>query len=125
MALKMLPTQDEIACEIISTLSIDYHIGPSSVLASMRDRASTNNVALRTLKGSYRNIMIQFGDVLPFLNNEEIGSPATISKLNAILSDQSNICRLNLWLWWMQGKILSRQHITLKVTAPFPYHVFK
>ena len=43
--------------EIISTLSINYHISPTSVLASMRDRTSTNNVALRTLKVLYPNIV--------------------------------------------------------------------
>ena len=42
--------------------------------------------------------MIQFGDVLPFLNNEEIGSPATISKLTAILSDQSKNIYLQIEL---------------------------
>ena len=45
---------EEIARKIISTLSIDYHI---SVLASVRDRASTNIVALRTLKALYPNVV--------------------------------------------------------------------
>ena len=57
MALQKSLTGEEIAREIISTLSIDYHISPTSVLASMRDRASTNNVALRTLKVLYPNIV--------------------------------------------------------------------
>ena len=57
VALKMLQkslTGEEIAREIISILSIDYHISPTSVLASMRERASTNNVALKVL---YPNIV--------------------------------------------------------------------
>jgi hypothetical protein len=33
--------------------------------------------------------MVQFGDVATFLNLKEIGSPATVSKLTSILSDQS------------------------------------
>ena len=42
--------------------------------------------------------MIQFGDVLTFLSNEEIGSPATISKLTAILSNQSKKVYLQIEL---------------------------
>ena len=43
-------------------------------------------------------LVIQLGDVLPFLSNEEIGSPATISKLTAILSDQSKNVYLQIKL---------------------------
>ena len=53
VALKMLQSilkGEETALEIISTLSIDYHVDPTSVLASMRDRAASNNVVLKTLK---------------------------------------------------------------------------
>jgi hypothetical protein len=60
VALKMLEKSlkgEEIAREIISTLSIDYHVAPTSVLASTRDRAATNNVALRTLKVLYPNLV--------------------------------------------------------------------
>jgi hypothetical protein len=56
IALKMLQkslTGEEIAPEVISTLSIDYHITPTALLACMRDRAATNNVAVRTLKVLY------------------------------------------------------------------------
>ena len=71
--------------------------------------------------------MIQLGDVLPFLSNEEIGSPATISKLTAILSDQSKNVYLQIKLAAVVdvGKISSRQLITLKAMARFLYHVFK
>jgi len=31
--------------------------------------------------------LTQFGDVLPFLQNEEIGSPATRAKLLAVVAD--------------------------------------
>lgn len=60
VALKMLQkslTGEEIVREVVSTLSIDYHISSTSVLASMRDRAATNNVALRTLKVLYPHIV--------------------------------------------------------------------
>ena len=60
VALKMLQKSlkgEEIVREIISTLAIDYHVGPTNVLAAMRDRAATNNVALRTLKVLYPNLV--------------------------------------------------------------------
>lgn len=170
VALKMLQKSlkgEEIAREIISTLSIDYHLGTTSVLGSMRDRAATNNVALRTLKVLYPNIvdigcfshtqdhvggkfdtpvlsefisgwinlfahspknkalwreltgrsmqsfsptrwwsrwevmeqlMVQFGDLITFLNQEEIGSPATVAKLTSIISDQAKSVYLQIEL---------------------------
>ena len=51
IALKMLQkslTGEEIARELISTLSVEYHVTPTALLACMRDTAATNNVALRT-----------------------------------------------------------------------------
>ena len=162
MALRMLQkslTGEEIARELIATLAVEYHTTPTSLLACMRDRAATNNVALRTLKVVYPNIvdvgcfshtidhvggkfetsvldefistwislfahsyktkalwkeqtgramksfsatrwwsrweviqqvLEQFGDIYPFLMREDIGSPATLSKLRAILSDSGN-----------------------------------
>ncbi len=60
VALKMLQkslTGEEIARAVISTLSIDFQVSPTSLLACMRDRAATNNIALRTLKVLYPNIV--------------------------------------------------------------------
>ena len=34
-------------------------------------------------------LLVQFGDVEPFWQHEEIGSPATVSKLKGIFSDSS------------------------------------
>ena len=165
VALKMLQeslTGEKIACELISTLSIQS----TALLACMRDRAATNNVALRTLKDvypsivdigclshtidhvgekfetpvldefisawnrlfvrSYKNkaiwceqtgramksysatrwwsrwevveqVLEQFGDLDPFLRRDDIGSPATLSKLKAILSD-SGTCGKKVYL---------------------------
>ena len=50
-------TGEEIAREIINTLSVEYGISVDRVLASMRDRASTNEVAIRTIKILYPNIL--------------------------------------------------------------------
>ena len=58
--LKMLQksiTGEEIAREMISTHSVDYHVPRTSVLASMRDWVSSNNVALGTIKVLYPNVI--------------------------------------------------------------------
>ena len=44
---------EEVARELISVLSVSYGVRSSNLLASMRDRASVNNVAMRTLKVVY------------------------------------------------------------------------
>ena len=44
---------EEVARELIATLSVSYSINPTSLLATMHDRAAVNNVALRTLKVVY------------------------------------------------------------------------
>ena len=42
-------TGEEIARELLTVLSVTYSIHPNNLLAAMRNRASTNNVAMRTL----------------------------------------------------------------------------
>lgn len=42
-------TGEEIARELLTVLSVTHSIHPSNLLAAMRDRASTNNVAMQTL----------------------------------------------------------------------------
>ena len=60
-------TGEEIARELISTLSVQYSIPTDMLLAAMHDRASTNNVALRTLKVVYPNV-IDIGCISHTLN---------------------------------------------------------
>jgi len=48
---------EEVARELINTLSVTYGISSSRLLATMRDRCSVNNVALRTLKIVYPNLV--------------------------------------------------------------------
>ncbi len=50
-------TGEEIARETVNTLSVEYGISVDQVLASMRDRASTNEVAIRTIKVLYPNVL--------------------------------------------------------------------
>ena len=62
---------EEIARELISILSASYGIGPTFLLAAMRDRASVNNVTLTTVKivypmlidvGCYSHTIIHVGE---------------------------------------------------------------
>ena len=50
-------TGEEIASELIKILSVNYSIDPAHLIAAMRDRASVNNVAMRTLKIVYPSIL--------------------------------------------------------------------
>jgi len=147
---------EELARELISVVSVTYGICVDQLLACMRDRSTVNNVAIKTLKiiypqlidvgcfshtidhvgehfvmpnlsefmtgwinlfshspktrmiwkeltersmGSYsatrwwsrwelmEQLLVQFGDVEGFLNNENLGSPHIRSKLLAIFTD--------------------------------------
>lgn len=50
-------TGEEIARELITALSVSYSIHPNNLLGAMRDRASTNNVAMRTLMIVYPKVV--------------------------------------------------------------------
>ena len=50
-------TGEEIARELISVLSVNFSIRSANLLACMRDRASTNNVAVQTLKIVYPTVV--------------------------------------------------------------------
>ena len=60
-------TGEELARELISVLSINYSASPNTLLATMRDRASVNNVALRTLKVVYP-LVVDVGCFLHTIN---------------------------------------------------------
>ena len=48
---------EELAHQLLSTLSVDFSIPPGSLLAAARDYASVNNVAIRHLKILYPNLV--------------------------------------------------------------------
>ena len=48
---------EEIARELISVLSVAYSLDSSTLLSCVRDRASTNNVAVRTLTIVYPKLL--------------------------------------------------------------------
>ena len=49
--------KEEVAKELISVLSVSYGIPSYRLLAAMRDRASVNEVAIKTLKIVYPNLV--------------------------------------------------------------------
>ena len=48
---------EELAHQLLRTLSVDFSIPPSSLFAAARDRASVNNVAIKHLKILYPNLV--------------------------------------------------------------------
>ena len=50
-------TGEELARELISVLSVNYSIATQHLLAAMKDRASVNEVAVRTLKIVYPSLL--------------------------------------------------------------------
>ena len=50
-------TSEELARELIAVLSVQYSIGTQQLLATMKDRASVNEAAIRTLKIFYLNLL--------------------------------------------------------------------
>uniref|UniRef100_A0A1X7TYF9 HAT C-terminal dimerisation domain-containing protein n=1 Tax=Amphimedon queenslandica TaxID=400682 RepID=A0A1X7TYF9_AMPQE len=58
---------EEIAREIISVLSVSYSVKPHQLLAAMRDRAASNNVAMQTINIIYPYV-IDIGCISHFLD---------------------------------------------------------
>ena len=50
-------TSEELVRELIAVLSVQYSIGTQQLLAAMKDRASINEAAIRTLKIVYPNLL--------------------------------------------------------------------
>lgn len=50
-------TGEEIARELVSTLSVEYSVSVDQLLACMWDRASSNGVAIQTIKVLHPNIL--------------------------------------------------------------------
>ena len=50
-------TGEEIAREIVHAISAEYSVTGNRLLACMRDRASANGVAMRTIKILFPNVL--------------------------------------------------------------------
>ena len=51
-------TGEEIAQQIIVILSTEFGISSNLIVAAMRDRASVNDVAMRTIKVDYNELLV-------------------------------------------------------------------
>ena len=80
-------TGEEIARELITVLSVCYGINPTLVLCAMRDGASTNNVAMRTLNVLYSNIfdVTCFSHTLDHVGNQ-FDMPVLLEFINGLVS---------------------------------------
>ena len=52
-----MPTEEEIVHELVQVLSISYGISSDYPVGAMRDRASVNSVAMKTVKIIYSNAL--------------------------------------------------------------------
>ena len=77
-------TGEEIAQQIIVILSIEFGISSNLIVAAMRDRASVNDVAMRTIKVVY-NELLDVGCFSHTLNHvgERINTPILHDFCNA------------------------------------------
>ena len=95
---KSLPGE-EIARELITVLSVGYGIKPNLLLSAMRDGASSNNVAMRTLNVVYPHVF----DVACFSHTlDRVGShfntPVLLEFINSWISLFSHSPKVKL-LW--------------------------
>ena len=92
-------TGEEIARELITVLSVGYGINPNLLLSAMRDGASSNKVAMRTLKVVYPHVF----DVACFSHTlDRVGShfnmPVLLEFINSWISLFSHSPKVKL-LW--------------------------
>ena len=48
---------EEIVCELVSVLQVQYDVAPNSLVATMHDHAAVNNVAMRYVKVMYPSVL--------------------------------------------------------------------
>ena len=108
MTLAKSMTGEEIARELISALSVGYGITPDRLVAAMRDRASVNGVATRTLKVVFPNLL----DVGCYshtidLVGEKFRTPNLDSFIRLWVSLFSHSPRARLWWKERTGKAMA------------------
>ena len=126
---------EEIARELISTLSVCMGIAPSFLLATMRDKASVNNLAMRTISVIYPNA-IDIGCCSHALDHvgEKFHTPTlnTFSSLWIMLFSHSPKSKV-LWKeqtgmsiitysktrWWSRWEVLHQLMIQFGDLLPF------
>ena len=121
-------TGDEIARQIINTLSVEYAIQSQQVMGMIHDCASTNNVAMRTLKvlypcmlgvGCFSHTLNRVGENfnIPFANDfvtHWVGLFSHSSKARFLWKERSGlaICSYCPTRWWSKWEVM---HQLMKV----------
>ena len=116
-------TGEELARVIISTLSTSYGIESSRLVASMRDRASVNSVAMATLKLLYSSLLdASFSYTLDWVGEHfKVPVADEFTRLWTLLFFQSPKARL-VWgsyngravptysetRWWSQWEVMKQ-----------------
>lgn len=125
---------EEITRELISTLSVQYGIPSNSLVATMRDRASVNTVAMRTMQVVYP-FAVDVGCFSHMLNSvgEHFKVPLLSEFIHAWVSLFAHSCKAQLaWRertglsirsysptrWWSHGKSLNKQLTCLETSNP-------
>lgn len=96
-------TGEEIARQLIGVLSIGYGIASDHLLAAMRDRASVNNVAMRTVQIVY----LHTGCCMFFTHVEEWFKTPILTDFVSNLVKHFSHCPKAILLWKEQtGKAI-------------------
>ena len=128
-------TGEEIARELINVLSVEYSISSERVLAAMRDRASSNGVAIRTLKVVYPNL-VDIGCYSHTIDlvGEKFYTPNLDSFIYLWLSLFAHSPRARLWWknrtgkamssysstrWWSKWEVMSQVMALFGDVTPF------
>ena len=128
-------TGEEIARELVTVLSVGYAINPTLVLCAMRDGASTNNVAMRTLNVLYSNIfdVTCFSHMLDCVGNH-FNVPILLEFINGWVSLFSHSSKVKLlWKektgkamasystsrWWSKWELMAQVFKYFRETLPY------
>ena len=126
MLLAKALTGEELARQLITVISTELSVLPGSIIAGMRDRASVNNVAMRTIGVIYNNMMDigclshtldHVGEKMhtPILN-EFMASLISLfsrsSKANLIWRSQTgiSIVSYSATRWWSKFELIKQVH---------------
>ena len=128
-------TGEEVACNLISTLSTDLGIASRYLLASMRDRASVNSVAMQTVRIVYPNVLDIgcFSHTLDLVG-EKLATPVLDEFMRTWLNIFSRSPKTKLaWRtltglsptsycptrWWSKWEVIKQVHDTFGDVQPF------
>ena len=126
---------EEIAKELISILSVTYGVQPTQLLGAMRDLASTNNVAMQTMKivypnlidiGCYSHMIDQVGNlfnttILNEFMSAWIGMFSHSFKARALWKERANgsVKSYSATRWWSKWEVMRQLMVYFGDLQPF------